>query len=166
MGPGTSVPKSETSVEDLEIMQDTMDLQRLLESFLPSTADRRQREEALKLLQQALTRDGDSNSLILAPLGSYCMDTYFPASDVDVLAIGSLIPSVFFDCATIQLRKLDSDKDGSDNGFKGVHLVNSLVSIIEVCVMDVKFDLQYCQAPELVKRYVIFSNFSVFQAHV
>jgi hypothetical protein len=91
------------------------------------------------------------------------MDTYFPDSDVDVLAIGSVMPSVFFGFATIQLKKMHSDKEGSNNGFKSVHFVNSLVSIIDVCVLGVKFDLQYCQAPELVQRYVSSSEYFVIQ---
>jgi endonuclease/exonuclease/phosphatase family metal-dependent hydrolase len=159
----TDTSELETAHEDDGVVDDSKGLQELLEPFLPSAADRRQREEALELLQQALTPDKDSESLILAPLGSYCMDTYFPDSDVDVLAIGLVIPSVFFGFATIQLKKMHSDKEGSDDGFKGVHFVNSLVSIIDVCVLGVKFDLQYCQAPELVQRYVSSSEFVLFQ---
>jgi exonuclease III len=159
----TDTSKLETAHEHDGVVDDSKGLQELLEPFLPSAADRRQREEALELLQQALTGDKDSESLILAPLGSYCMDTYFPDSDVDVLAIGSVIPSVFFGFATTQLRKMHSDKEGSDDGFKGVNFVNSLVSIIDVYVLGVKFDLQYCQAPELVQRYVSSSEYFVFQ---
>jgi endonuclease/exonuclease/phosphatase family metal-dependent hydrolase len=158
--PRTDTSQLETAPEVDGVVDDSKVLQEILEPYLPSAADRRQREEALELLQQALTWGKDPESLILAPLGSYCMDTYFPDSDVDVLAIGPVIPSVFFGSATTQLKNMHSDKEGSDDGFKGVHFVNSLVSIIDVCVLGVKFDLQYCQAPKLVQRYVSSSDSS------
>jgi hypothetical protein len=82
------------------------------------------------------------------------MDTYFADSDVDILAIASVSPQVFFDFATEKLRALDKEDERENDGFKGVHFVNSLVSIIEVNVVGIKFDIQYCQAPEILKRYL------------
>lgn len=130
----------------IEVVEDSTDLQDLIEPYLPTAADREQRQEAIILLRQTLTSDKNMSDLVFAPLGSYCMDTYFVDSDVDLLAIGSVHPQVFFDFATTKLQALD-------NGFKGVHFVNSLVSVIEVCVLGIKFDLQYCQAAELLRRY-------------
>jgi endonuclease/exonuclease/phosphatase family metal-dependent hydrolase len=138
--------------DKIKPVEDSTDLQPLINRYLPTDIDRKQREDALALLQQTLSQNKNVADLILAPLGSYCMETYFTDSDIDVLAIASVSLQVFFDFATEQLRALDTGEEGDDGGFKGVHFVNSLVSIIEVNVLGIKFDVQYCQAPELVKR--------------
>jgi endonuclease/exonuclease/phosphatase family metal-dependent hydrolase len=137
----------------IEVIEDSTGLQPLLEPYLPTDADRKQREQALELLQATLTSNKSTADLVFATLGSYLMDTYFADSDVDMLIIGSVAQHVFFDFATAQLRALGTSEE---NGFKGVHFVNSLVSVVEVCVMGIKFDLQYCQAAELVQRYVLY----------
>jgi len=135
----------------IKVIEDSTNLNPLIEPYLPTEADRKQREEALNLLQQTLLENKNLSNIILAPLESYCMETYFADLDVDVLAIASLSPQIFFD---FELRSLDTEKDDANARFKGVHFVNSLVSIIEVSVLGIKFDIQYCQAPELLKRYV------------
>jgi endonuclease/exonuclease/phosphatase family metal-dependent hydrolase len=148
-------PLSDTSSlrpGSIEVVEDSTDLRHLLEPYLPTISDQEERLQALGRLQHALTSNQSTADLVLAPLGSYFMDTYFADSDVDVLTIGSVPPHVFFDIATTQLRALDT---GGESGFKGVHFVNSLVPVVEVCVLGIKFDLQYCQAAELVRRCVI-----------
>jgi uncharacterized protein (UPF0248 family)/endonuclease/exonuclease/phosphatase family metal-dependent hydrolase len=130
----------------MEVVEDSTDLRDLIEPYLPTQADREQRQEAISLLRQRLMSDKSMSDIVFAPLGSQCMDTYFPDSDIDLLVIGSVRPKVCFEFAATELR-------APDNSFKGVHFVNSLVSIIEIHVMGIKFDLQYCQAAELVTRY-------------
>lgn len=152
VGAGTKHPSPQQSVERVKIMEDSTDIQSLINPYLPTKADRKQREEALALFQQTLSQSTSLKDLILAPLGSYAMDTYFADSDVDVLAVASVSPQVFFGFATEQLRSLDTSDKPENSGFKGVHFVNSLVSIIEVNILGIKFDIQYCQAPELLKR--------------
>lgn len=131
---------------EIEIIEDTTDLDTLLSPYLPKAEDREQRLQAIFLLENTLRSTEQTEDLILAPLGSYCMDTYFSDSDVDLLVIGSISSTSFFDLATSLLKSLNS------SSFKGVHFVNSLVSIIEVCVLGIKFDLQYCEAPELLNQ--------------
>ncbi|KAH7419668.1 2'-5' RNA ligase superfamily-domain-containing protein [Cadophora sp. MPI-SDFR-AT-0126] len=133
----------------ITVIEDDTDISTLLAPFLPTANDIAQREMAIELLQSTLSRGTGLENLILAPLGSYLMGTYFSDSDVDVLAIGCVSPAKFFDFAGRELGKLDA----IGGSFKGVHFVNSLVSIVEVCVLGIKFDLQYCQAEELVKEY-------------
>jgi len=113
--------------ESIRIVEDSTDVRALIEVYLPTTADREVRREAIGLLQHTLSQHRSLADLILAPLGSYAMDTYFADSDVDVLAIACVTPQAFFDFATEQLRALAS---GNEHSFKGVHCVNSLVSII------------------------------------
>jgi poly(A) polymerase Pap1/uncharacterized protein (UPF0248 family)/exonuclease III len=143
---GLDLDISSVHLNDIDVVEDSTSLDGMIEPFLPTASDRDQRREAITLLRQTLTSDKGTSDVIFAPLGSYCMDTYFADSDVDMLAIGSVAPQVFFELATTRLRD-------SDDGFKSVHFVNSLVSIVEVCVLGIKFDLQYCQAPELLERY-------------
>ncbi|KAH7364764.1 hypothetical protein BKA65DRAFT_573286 [Rhexocercosporidium sp. MPI-PUGE-AT-0058] len=141
-------------VDKITIVEDNTDLKPLINPYLPSPSDISQREHAIELLHGALSKGKGLHGLILAPLGSYLMGTYFADSDVDVLAIGAVNPGVFFEFAGRELRKLDNGGEGDDGAsFRGVHFVNSLVSIVEVCVLGVKFDLQYCQAEELVRAY-------------
>ena len=142
---------------EIEVVEDVMDLESLVKPYLPMVGDQEKRLQALEQLQQALTSNQSTANLVLAPLGSYFMGTYFEDSDVDLLIIGSVSARVFFDIATTQLRTLDAR---GENGFKGVHFVNSLVPVVEVCVLGIKFDLQYCQAGELVRRYVILPSLS------
>jgi endonuclease/exonuclease/phosphatase family metal-dependent hydrolase len=137
----------------LQIIDDLQDLPTLISAHLPSQEDRNQREQALQLLHQTLSKDKALNDLIVAPLGSYLMDTYFADSDIDVLVIASISPQAFFHSASTQLHSLAAAETGNTE-FKGVHFVNSLVSIIELIVMGIKFDVQYCQARELIERYV------------
>lgn len=150
-GSDTTISQFLPETSSLEIMNDSTNVQALLEPLLPTAEDRNQRLEAIELLRTSLSPPGYEQKLFLAPLGSYLMDTWFPDSDVDVLAMGIAAPNAFFDNATTQLQKI-TDENGEE-GFKGLHFVNSLVSIIEVKILGIKFDLQYCQAPELVKRY-------------
>ncbi|CZT11238.1 uncharacterized protein RAG0_15436 [Rhynchosporium agropyri] len=137
---------------EITIVEDATDLAPLIDPYLPSIHDISQREQAIQLLQSTLAKVKGLKSLIMAPLGSYLMGTYFPDSDVDLLAIGSVVPAVFFDFAGRVLVKFNKGQ-GEQENFKRVHFVNSLVSIVEVTVNGIKFDLQYCQAEELVRAY-------------
>jgi 2'-5' RNA ligase/endonuclease/exonuclease/phosphatase family metal-dependent hydrolase len=141
--------------ELIPLIIDQTDLFPLLMQFIPTDDDRTQREDALSLLEQTLTTEQSLENLILAPLGSYSLETYFSDSDVDVLAIGSVPPREFFDLALVQLRALNRQDSDNDDGFKAVHYVNSLVPIVELVVMGIKIDLQYCQATDLLERYVV-----------
>jgi endonuclease/exonuclease/phosphatase family metal-dependent hydrolase/2'-5' RNA ligase len=140
--------------ETIQLVADSTDLEPLISSYLPSTSDKIQREDALTLLQSTLSGNEKLGDVLLAPLGSYAMKTYFKDSDVDVLAIGSISPREFFNLAIIELRALHSQ--GDDDGFKAVHYVNSLVPILELVIQGIKIDLQYCQAVELLNVYVSF----------
>ncbi|KAG4427204.1 hypothetical protein IFR05_017313, partial [Cadophora sp. M221] len=143
-------------VNKIPVVEDTTDFTPLIKPYLPTQSDISQREHAIQLLHDTFSKGGGLEGLILVPLGSYLMGTYFADSDVDVLAIGSVSPSIFFEFAARELRKLDAGGEGGDGEhFKGVHFVNSLVSIVEVCVLGIKFDLQYCQAEELIRAYQV-----------
>ncbi|KAH8816607.1 2'-5' RNA ligase superfamily-domain-containing protein [Xylogone sp. PMI_703] len=140
------------STSTIDAVTDSYDPSSLIKQFLPTAADREQREQALEILKQTLTSNEKTSKLVLTPLGSYFMGTYFADSDIDILAIGEVPPHFFFNNVIDQLRKLDASGNG---GFQGLHFINAVVSIVEVCVMGIKFDLQYCQAAELLERYYL-----------
>jgi 2'-5' RNA ligase/endonuclease/exonuclease/phosphatase family metal-dependent hydrolase len=139
-------------LETIPLITDTTNLLPMISEYLPADSDRNQRQQALDILKQNLTSVKSLEDLVLAPLGSYCMDTYFADSDVDVLAMGSISPKEFFELALVQMRNLTNRNSGGDDGIKALHYVNSLVPIIELVVGDIKIDLQYCQASELLER--------------
>jgi poly(A) polymerase Pap1/endonuclease/exonuclease/phosphatase family metal-dependent hydrolase len=117
----------------------------LIQPFLPSAQAREQRKTAIAQLNKVLTRDARLADVVLLPLGSYAMDTYFAGSDIDVLVVGTLSPTAFFNIATARLQTT-CDK------FGGLHYINSLVPVIELEMLGIKFDVQYCQAPEVLSR--------------
>ena len=136
---------------EIEVVEDYTDLQPFIAPYLPEQEDRVRRQTVLDILHQTLAADENLADLVLAPLGSYAMDTYLAESDLDLLAIGSVAPSVFFDSAIKQLRGLAKEGPGHGDGFKTVQMVNSLVPIIDAVVSGIKVDLQYCQAIELLQ---------------
>jgi poly(A) polymerase Pap1/2'-5' RNA ligase/uncharacterized protein (UPF0248 family)/endonuclease/exonuclease/phosphatase family metal-dependent hydrolase len=144
------IPEREVhKMEDISVIEDVTDIHALIQPFLPSDRDRAQRTEALRILQSSLSREPTLADTVLAPLGSYAMDTYFANSDIDVLVIGSVAPRTFFDTIHSCLNTTDTAGVPSK-----VHLINSLVQIAETSVNGIKLDLQYCQAPELLQKYV------------
>jgi hypothetical protein len=78
------------------------------------------------------------------------------------LVFGNVAPPTFFDLAikTLTAAVKRGEDSTVENGIQGIHYVNSLVSIIEAVVMGINFDIQYCQAPELVERCVEIFNSS------
>ncbi|KAF2418504.1 hypothetical protein EJ08DRAFT_53851 [Tothia fuscella] len=140
--------------ESIPLITDATNVEQIIAPYLPTASDRSQREHALEDLRQTLMKNDRLSDMVLAPLGSYSIDTYFPDSDIDLLAIGSIPPREFFDLAIAKLRSLERHgRTDSDDGFRAVHYVNSLVPIVETVVQGIKVDLQYCQAIELVKAY-------------
>jgi poly(A) polymerase Pap1 len=138
----SKLQNSGCSSYQISFVQDETDLRPLLIPSLPSQQDRNRRETAVTRLTKLLTSDSRLSDVLAAPLGSYAMDTYFSDSDVDVLIIGSLAPTAFFNIATARLKTIGEC-------FQGLHYINSLVPVIEVELLGIKFDVQYCQAPQL-----------------
>jgi endonuclease/exonuclease/phosphatase family metal-dependent hydrolase len=119
--------------------------------YLPSDKDVAQRIAALDQIQQVLSSHSRLRDIHIAPLGSYAMCTYFASSDVDILVIGSLPPKNFFPVATSALQRVQ-------HASPQTHFINSLVPVIETSVSGIKFDIQYCHAPELLKSLSLAGN--------
>ncbi|KAF4633752.1 hypothetical protein G7Y89_g4374 [Cudoniella acicularis] len=154
--PNPSIFTTPTQKQNIPLTKDTTDILPLLTPFLPTPSSHTPREQALSLLNTTFTTSGldELQDVILAPLGSYALGTWFPDSDIDLLVVGSVGTNVFFEAVLRVLRRMGygESEDGDGDGVKAVHFVNSLVPIVEVVVRGVKVDLQYCQAGELVKR--------------
>lgn len=140
--------------DKIDLIEDSTDLRPFLGPYMPSLANQIMRTNALDTLRQTMAVHPHLKDIVLAPLGSYAMDTYVSDSDIDLLVIGSVTPKEFFDIALAQLRSLSLARGVGPEDAPAVHFVNSLVSIIACEVDGIQMDLQYCEAEELVKRLV------------
>jgi endonuclease/exonuclease/phosphatase family metal-dependent hydrolase/2'-5' RNA ligase/predicted nucleotidyltransferase len=139
--------------EAVSIIKDDTDVESLLTSLLPSEDDRQIRADAIKTLKKIFLSESLLEDAILAPLGSYAMNTYFRDSDMDILIIGSASPGAFWECLASAISK--SSEAGTEFGtvLSEFHMIKSLVQIAELTLNGIKVDLQYCSAPELITRY-------------
>lgn len=141
------------NIPEIEVVEDTTDISLLLQPFLATQDDRQVREDAIQMLRDAFDDHSSLGGLAFTFLGSYLMDTHFPDSDVDLLVIGTTTLQSFLDFAEARLRS-DIHDNGEDSNIKEIRLVNSLIPVLKVVIKGVKFDLQYCRAPEVLQRYV------------
>ena len=116
-----------------------------LQPYLPSPQDYEQRQMAMQRLQSLLDRDLRLSGSLLLPLGSFALGTYLRDSDVDVLVIGSLPPAAFVNIARTRLATIN-------NSEHELHFINSLVPVIETEIFGIKFDIQYCQANDVLSQ--------------
>ncbi|WQF80047.1 Putative polymerase, nucleotidyl transferase domain, poly(A) polymerase, central [Colletotrichum destructivum] len=139
-------------------LSDVAVLRRCMENLniFPTEQDEAVRKEALQLLQHTLL-DSDQTTgdqtrgrpaFMLVPVGSYGLGTWSKTSDIDCLCIGSISSRVFFILARQRLRK---------SGNPGVRLLRKVKAktgtMLEVEILGVKCDLQYCQAPSVVEQW-------------
>ncbi|KAK6219591.1 endonuclease/Exonuclease/phosphatase [Colletotrichum tabaci] len=139
-------------------LSDVAVLRRCMENLniFPTEQDEAVRKEALQLLQHTLLDSdqtiGDQTrgrpAIMLVPVGSYGLGTWSRTSDIDCLCIGSISPRVFFILARQRLRK---------SGNPGVRLLRKVKAktgtMLEVEILGVKCDLQYCQAPSVLEQW-------------
>ncbi|KAK7927704.1 Nuclear poly(A) polymerase 1 [Apiospora marii] len=124
---------------------------------LPSEDDVSNRKLALDLLRSILL-DGDSDgsatqtrstlSLVLVPVGSYGLDVWTAASDIDCLCVGSISSKTFFALATQRLRRASS---GDVRILRRVHANSG--TMLELEIKGVKMDLQYCPATWIAESW-------------
>lgn len=138
-----SLPPTVSKGSSIDAIEDTQDIYELLAPFIPNDVDRQRRRDSISRLTHILSSDIRLPEVKIVPLGSYAMGTFFVDSDVDFLIIGTLSPSAFFSIASQRLKCLG-------DGLKGLHYINYLVPVIEMEAMGIKFDVQYCQAPDIL----------------
>ena len=116
-------------------------------NVLPSEEDIKSREAAFDLLKDAILEDSDEANargkptFVVVPVGSYGLGVWTPSSDIDCLCIGPISPRIFFTLATQRLRGAAA---------KGIRILRRVRAhsgtMLELEVLGVKMDLQYCPA--------------------
>ncbi|KAJ0320433.1 hypothetical protein COL5a_009790 [Colletotrichum fioriniae] len=139
-------------------LSNTTELTQCLENLgvFPSAEDEAARNEAIRLLRQILIESDQTfvdnkrgrPTIVLIPVGSYGLGTWSRNSDIDCFFLGSISPRVFFTLARQRLRK---------SGIPGVRLLRKVKAktgtMLEVEVLGVRCDLQYCQAPNIADEW-------------
>lgn len=152
----------QSAADKLELLPvdiDDQTLKKFVEGLMPSKEDYQIREAAIKTLkgvleqEQRIRTDTENTPsraafpIVLVPVGSYMLDVYDKNSDVDCLCLSTISIKTFFQVARQRIKKF-----GGDRGVKIVRFVNAKVPMMELKVGDIKMDLQYCQAPNLVEQ--------------
>lgn len=147
-----TLSKAPTSLGDVEEIKNTLHAG----GFIPSSEDRIKREQAIALLQKVLLQNETvspphdahhSLQLILIPVGSFGLGVWMAESDVDCLCVGNISSKLFFTMATQRLRK------ASDSGITLLRRVKANSgTMLELDILGVKFDLQYCAASSVVEK--------------
>lgn len=134
-----------------------MDLDEALacRSVFPTAEDEQRYADAFALIKDVLIGsqdDQDSSSseapmFIVQPVGSYALGVWTAASDIDCLCIGSISSKTFFQLAIQRIYKAQS---------RGVLLRRKVKAqtgtMLEVTVLGIHMDLQYCPAPSVAQR--------------
>jgi predicted nucleotidyltransferase len=144
----TSIAVKELRSGNISIIEDTTNVESLLEPYLPTSEDEKRREDSITALRQIFNFKDDVGQFVFAPMGSQCLGTYLNDSDIDILVIGSTTPQKFFEFAEMRLHAKEEGNEVS--GIRSS--ISSLVPIIKFALRGIEFDLQYCQAPALVER--------------
>ncbi|KAK2771644.1 hypothetical protein FQN53_004958 [Emmonsiellopsis sp. PD_33] len=131
------------------------------QSIVPSPEQSQLRKAAFSrlrdVIQHGAVRESDqfdSNSrakfsIIATPVGSYGSGVWTASSDVDCLCVGSISSKTFFELAMQRLRK------AADSGVKILRKVKAATgTMLELEVLGIKFDLQYCPAAAIAERWL------------
>ncbi|KAJ7600539.1 hypothetical protein C8J56DRAFT_813343 [Mycena floridula] len=134
------LPDTQLSTAELEALADR-------HSFLATpkqTQDMQQAFETIKRIICQPISDPSSNVQIhLEAIGSFALGSFTSASDVDCLAVGNISTSIFWSLAKSRVRS-------SAGVLKLKRFIkNAIVPRMELDVMGVKVDLQYCPAGQL-----------------
>lgn len=143
-------PPSLGSTEDLKVTLRSL-------NCLPTAKEEEDRIEALQLLKRVLChaeRDQIAISqrqgleIVIIPVGSYGLGVWTTESDIDCLCVGNISTKVFFALALSKLRSARHD------GITALRVVRARTgTMLELSVLGIKFDLQYCTASLVAERY-------------
>lgn len=89
-----------------------------------------------------------SVKLLVAPVGSYAVGYHTPESDIDCVVVGNINPGTFW---TLIHRKIRSAGEAASIRLRRF-VKDASVQMMELEVLGVKFDLQYCPAGKLIDR--------------
>lgn len=122
-------------------------------AVFPTHDDEERYTEAFSLIKGVLLGHGEESSttsevpMVIVPVGSYALNVWTSASDIDCLCIGSISSKTFFQLARQRILKTNT---------KDVRLLRKVEAntgtMLELSVNGVKIDLQYCPAANIVHR--------------
>ncbi|KAI0537584.1 hypothetical protein GGR58DRAFT_342088 [Xylaria digitata] len=136
-------------------LNDVTELKSCLDGFnvLPSQVDVMRRKEAFELLKSIVLESDTVTArgkpaFVLVPVGSYGLGVWTASSDIDCLCIGPISAKTFFTLAAQRIRKAE---------VRGIRLrrrVNAHSgTMLELEVLDVKMDLQYCPSATIAESW-------------
>jgi hypothetical protein len=122
--------------------------------MFPFDEEVQQRKNALEILKQVVygTSGEEVSStsdipMIIVPVGSYALGVWTSESDIDCLCIGTISSKTFFKLARQRLVK------AHDQGVRVLRKVEANTgTMLELSVIGVAMDLQYCPAARVVER--------------
>lgn len=130
----------------------------LSHGYLPTDEDEAVRKQAISLLESVLLGNDQTKTdqegrtpvgLVLVPVGSFGLGVWMSSSDVDCLCIGTISSKTFFRMALQRLRM------ASDRGIRMLRKVLANTgTMLELQILGIKFDLQYCAATSICEKYV------------
>ncbi|KAH4031405.1 polynucleotide adenylyltransferase [Parastagonospora nodorum] len=128
--------------------------------MFPSEEEVQQRKDALEILKRVVygTSSDDVTStsdvpMIIVPVGSYALGVWTSGSDIDCLCIGTISSKTFFKLARQRLVK------AHDQGVRVLRKVEANTgTMLELSVLGVAMDLQYCPAARVVERWSEFAG--------
>ncbi|KAK3318390.1 hypothetical protein B0H66DRAFT_516600 [Apodospora peruviana] len=122
---------------------------------LPSNEEVDKRKIAFDLLKKVLLENKSNTTgqqqVVIVPVGSYALDVWTSASDIDVLCIGPFSSNTFFSLATQRLKKAAVASQGSLRVLRRVNANSGLM--LELEVLGINMDLQYCPAAGIAQRW-------------
>lgn len=122
--------------------------------MIPTPEERQLRKDAYALLRDVIlgTSERKNPNLSYAPLefvslGSYALETWTSASDINCLCVGSISSETFFGLARQRIRRAES---------RGVRLLRTVEgssrTSVDLFVNGFRADMQYCAAARVVER--------------
>jgi len=122
--------------------------------MFPSEEEVQQRKNALEILKRVIygTSGDDVTSasdlpMVIVPVGSYALGVWTSGSDIDCLCIGTISSKTFFKLARQRLVK------AHEQGVRVLRKVEANTgTMLELSVLGVDMDLQYCPAARVVER--------------
>lgn len=116
-------------------------------STFPTADDATKRKEVFTLLEKMLRPLATADNkipLVIVPVGSYGLDAWNTASDIDCLCISSISTKTFF---TLAVRHL---KAAATQGARILRKVEAHSgTMLELAIHGVRIDLQYCAAARI-----------------
>jgi 2'-5' RNA ligase/endonuclease/exonuclease/phosphatase family metal-dependent hydrolase len=125
-----------------------------LEDFVPKEEDNAQIKEALALLSSILSPVSQKIPLRLQIVGSFALGAHSKGSDLDILAISTIAPKLFWTIFSQHLKKYKSSH--SEKRVQILRVISDAKTpMVELLVDGIKVEVQYCPAGRLLPMYVL-----------